>query len=63
MSDSEQARVRVESDVPDGRTVEQEVASGRPAWTPFAVLGSVIGVIAALVTVVVAFAALAYYLA
>ena len=47
----------------DERTTEQQVASGRPDWTPFALLGSVIGVIAVLVAVAVALAALAYFLA
>jgi hypothetical protein len=47
----------------DERTIEQKVASGRPEWTPFALLGSVIGVIVVLVAVVVALAALAYFLA
>jgi hypothetical protein len=47
----------------DERTTEQQVASGRPDWTPFALLGSVIGVIAVLVAIVVALAALAYFLA
>jgi hypothetical protein len=55
--------VPAEQDVSDGRTVGQELASGRPAWTPFAALGSVIGVIAVLVGVAVALAALAYILA
>jgi hypothetical protein len=63
MSDHEQTVVRAEEDVSDGRTVGQEVASGRPAWTPFAALGSVFGVIAVLVVIVVALAALAYVLA
>lgn len=49
--------------VDDERTTEQKVASGRPEWTPFALLGSVFGVIAVLVAIVVALAALAYYLA
>jgi hypothetical protein len=47
----------------DERTTEQKIASGRPEWTPFALLGSVIGVIAVLVAIVVALAALAYFLA
>ena len=38
----------------DERTTEQKIASGRPEWTPFALLGSVFGVIAVLVAVVVA---------
>jgi hypothetical protein len=45
------------------RTTEQKIASGRPEWTPFALLGSVFGVIAVLVAIVVALAALAYFLA
>jgi hypothetical protein len=45
------------------RTTEQKIASGRTEWTPVAVLGSVFGVIALLVVVVVALAALAYFLA
>ncbi|HJR94838.1 MAG TPA: hypothetical protein VJ807_05330 [Gaiellaceae bacterium] len=49
--------------VDDERTTEQKIASGRPEWTPFALLGSVIGVIAVLVAIVVALAALAYFLA
>lgn len=60
MSDREPPAVRAEEDVSDGRTVGQEVASGRPAWTPFAALGSVIAVIAVLVAIVVA---LAYFVA
>ena len=55
--------VPAEQVVSDGRTVGQEVASGRPAWTPFAVLGSVVGVTTVLVGVAVALAALAYLLA
>jgi hypothetical protein len=47
----------------DERTTEQKIASGRPEWTPFALLGSVFGVIAVLVAIVVALAALAYFLA
>ena len=47
----------------EDRTTEQEIASGRPSWTPFALLGSVAGVIFALVAIVVALAALAYFLA
>lgn len=49
--------------VDDERSTEQKIASGRPEWTPFALLGSVIGVIGVLVVVVVALAALAYFLA
>lgn len=49
--------------VHDDRTTEQEIASGRPAWTPFALLGSVIGVIALLFGFALLLAALAYVLA
>lgn len=52
-----------ERDVENDRTTGQQLASGRPAWTPFAALGSVAGVIAVLVVLVVGLAALAYYLA
>lgn len=47
----------------DDRSAEQEIASGRPGWTPFALLGSVIGVIALLFAVALALVALAYFLA
>ena len=50
-------------DVDEERTTEQELASGRPSWTPFALLGSVAGVIFLLVVLVVALAAVAYLLA
>ena len=50
-------------DVDDERTTEQEIASGRPSWTPFALLGSVAGVVFLLVVIVVALAAIAYFLA
>jgi hypothetical protein len=53
----------VEREMPDDRTTGQKLASGRPAWTPFVALGSVAGVIAVLVTIVVGLAALAYFLA
>ena len=49
--------------VDDERTTDQEIASGRPSWTPFALLGSVAGVIFLLVVIVVALAAIAYLLA
>ncbi len=45
------------------RGVEQELASGRAAWTPFALLGSVVGVIAVLFALALALVALAYFLA
>lgn len=48
--------------MPDDRTTGQKLASGRPAWTPFAALASVAGVIGLLVAVVVGMAALAYFL-
>jgi hypothetical protein len=48
---------------PKSRTQEQETASGRADWTPFAVLGSVIMVIACVVAVALALAVLAFYLA
>jgi hypothetical protein len=52
-----------ERDLSNERTAGQELASGRPGWTPFAALGSVAGVIAVLVALAVALAALAYFLA
>jgi hypothetical protein len=52
-----------EREMPDDRTAGQKLASGRPAWTPFAALGTVAAVIAVLVAVVIALAALAYFLA
>lgn len=52
-----------EREMPDDRTAGQKLASGRPAWTPFAALGSVAAVIGLLVAVVVGLAALAYFLA
>ncbi|HEY6114020.1 MAG TPA: hypothetical protein VIV37_07930 [Gaiellaceae bacterium] len=52
-----------ESELSDDRTAGQELASGRAGWTPFAALGSVAGVIAALAALVIGLAALAYFLA
>lgn len=52
-----------ERDLPEDPTAGQKLASGRPTWTPFVALGSVAGVIAVLVAIVVALAALAYSLA
>lgn len=49
--------------VHDDRTTEQEIASGRPAWTPSALIGSVIGVIALLFGFALVLAVLAYVLA
>jgi hypothetical protein len=47
----------------DTRSVEQEVAAGQSETTPVAVITSVVGVIAILFVVVLALAALAYFLA
>ena len=52
-----------EQDVSEDRTAGQEVASGRPGWTPFAALGSVAGVIVVLAALVIGLAVLAYSLA
>jgi hypothetical protein len=52
-----------EQDVSEDRTASQELASGRPGWTPFAALGSVAGVIAVLAALVIGLAVLAYSLA
>jgi hypothetical protein len=48
---------------PKSRSQEQETASGRADWTPFAVLGSVIMVIAAAVALALALVVLAFFLA
>lgn len=52
-----------EAESPASRSEEQEVASGRTASTPVAVLGSVAFLIACAVAVVLALVALAFYLA
>ena len=52
-----------EQDLSEDRTAGQEIASGRPGWTPFAALGSVAGVIAVFAALVIALAVLAYSLA
>jgi len=52
-----------EQDLSKDRTAGQELASGRPGWTPFAALGSVAGVIAVLAALVIGLAVLAYSLA
>ena len=52
-----------ERDLTDDRSAGQELASGRPAWTPFAALGSVAGVIAVFAALVIGLAAVAYFLA
>jgi hypothetical protein len=56
-------RDQAESDLSEDRTAGQDIASGRPGWTPFAVLGSVAGVIAVFAALVIGLAALAYFLA
>jgi hypothetical protein len=56
-------RDAAEQDVSEDRTAGQELASGRPGWTPFAALGSVAGVIAVLAALVIGLAVLAYSLA
>jgi hypothetical protein len=48
---------------PVSRTDEQEVASGRTAATPVAVISGVIGVVAAAVLVVLALVVIGYVLA
>ena len=48
---------------PASRTDTQEVAAGRTAGTPVAVIGTVVGVIAVLVLVVAALVVLGYALA
>jgi hypothetical protein len=52
-----------EAQTPDARTDEQELASGRTAGTPVAVLSSVIVVVAALVLVALVIVVVAYALA
>ena len=52
-----------EAEQPSTRTEEQEAAAGRTASTPFAVLGSVFFVVAALVVLVVGVVVLAIWLA
>jgi len=62
MSDQMQ-RDPAERDLSEDRTPGQELASGRPGWTPFAALGSVAGVIAVIAALVIGLAVLAYSLA
>ena len=52
-----------EAESPGARTEEQEVAGGRTASTPFAVLGSVIFLVAIAVGIVLAIVVLAFVLA
>jgi hypothetical protein len=52
-----------EQELSEDRTAGQELASGRPGWTPFAALGSVAGVIAVFAVLVIGLAVLAYSLA
>jgi hypothetical protein len=60
--DSQSERVP-EAESPPSRTEEQEVASGRTASTPVAVLGSVVFLIACAVVLVLALVVLAIYIA
>ena len=63
---SEQTQMQrdpTEEALSEDRTAGQELASGRAGWTPFAALGSVAVVIAALAALVIGLAALAYFLA
>jgi hypothetical protein len=52
-----------EAESPAARTEEQEVAAGRTASTPFALLGSVVFLVACVVAVVLGLVSLAFYLA
>jgi hypothetical protein len=52
-----------EAESPTARTDEQEVASGRTASTPVAILGSVVFLVACCVAVVLALVVLAFFLA
>jgi hypothetical protein len=52
-----------EAQSPDARSPEQEVAAGRSAATPVAVIGTVVLVVAAAVAVVVALVILGFVLA
>jgi hypothetical protein len=62
LHDSDSERVP-EAESPPSRTEEQEVASGRTASTPVAVLGSVVFLVACAVVLVLALVVLAIYLA
>lgn len=62
LPDSDSERVP-EAESPPSRTEEQEVASGRTASTPVAVLGSVVFLVACAVVLVLALVVLAIYLA
>ena len=52
-----------EAERPESRSGEQEVAAGRTAATPVAMLGGVVGVIALAVAVVLVLVVVAYALA
>ena len=52
-----------EAESPNVRTEEQEVAAGRTAGTPVAMLGCLVVVIGCAVAVVLALVVLAFYLA
>jgi hypothetical protein len=56
-------KVAPEAERPEARSGAQEVASGRTASTPVAVLGGVIGAIALVVAVVLVLVVVAYALA
>ncbi len=64
MSDDDRTtRDTAEAAVSEGLTAEQEVASGRPAWTPAVVLGSVVSFVGVIVAVGLVLAVVAYLLA
>lgn len=52
-----------EAESSDARTEEQEVAAGRTAATPVAMLGSVVFIVGCAVAVVLGIVVLAFYLA
>ncbi|HET8968379.1 MAG TPA: hypothetical protein VFN06_03025 [Gaiellaceae bacterium] len=56
-------RDSAEQKLSEDRSAGQELASGRPGWTPFAALGSVAAVIALFAALVIGIAVLAYFLA
>lgn len=54
MTAEERAPLGPDDDAVEERSVGQEVASGRPASTPFTLLTSVVAVVAVAVTIVLA---------
>ena len=52
-----------EAESPDARSGEQEVAAGRTAATPVALLGGVVGAVALAVVIVLVLVVVAYALA